>query len=120
MFRTVSKFDLNHTHFQIAPSGVMSSTNAVLDLSTLNQLPRESPPLVPLIIPVWANFRPFIISYRVTQDPDTLQQVVSMITSRNSDLSNYHPSLAVVVTVEDAQIDFTDVTVSDPNDNTHT
>ena len=84
-----------------------------MNLGGFNKLPRDSSPLIPLIIPMWANFEPLTISYRVTQDPDTLQQVASMITARNSDLSDYQPSIAVVVTVEDAVIRFADTSVSD-------
>ena len=92
---------------------MISLTDAVLNLDILNGLPRDSSTLIPLIVPLWANFRPLTIGYRVSQDPDTLQQVASMITSLNPDLSDYHPSLAVVMTVENAQVEFTDVTVSD-------
>ena len=99
---------------------MISSTQTLSDLVTVTGLPRVSSPHVPLIVPLWANFKPLTISYRVSQDPETLLQVTSMITSRNPDLSEYNPSLAVVVTVEDAQIEFTDVTVSNPNENTHT
>ena len=92
---------------------MISSKEKLSDLGRLDGLPSDSDPLVPLIVPMWANFRPLTINYRVTQDPETLQQVASMITGRNPDLSDYQPSIAVVVTVVEAQVEFTDVSVSD-------
>ena len=99
--------------FQIARSGLISSTDNLHLLGTLDRLPSDSSPLIPLIVPMWANFKPLTINYRVTSDTDTLRQVAGMIASRNTDLSDYQPSIAVVVTVEDAQVEFTDVKVSD-------
>ena len=99
--------------FQIAPNGLISSTDNLRHLGRLDGLPSDSDPLIPLIVPMWANFKPLTINYRVTQDPETLQQVASMIIARNPDLSDYQPSIAVVVTVVEAQVEFTDVSVSD-------
>ena len=99
--------------FQIAKSGLISSTDKLSELSRLSGLPSDSDPLIPLIVPMKANLRPFTINYRVTQDPETLQQVAGMIADRNPNLSEFNPSLAVVVTVEDAVVRFTDVSVSD-------
>jgi 5'-3' exonuclease len=59
---------------------------------------------MPIIAPLWTDFRSANTMYRVTDDPDTLQLVREMISSRNPNLRNYQPSLAVVVTVEDVEI----------------
>lgn len=56
---------------------------------------------VPIIAPLWADFNftdSGAVYSRVTSDSDTLDQVVEMITNLNPSLSDYQPSLAVVVT----------------------
>ena len=54
-----------------------------------------------MIAPLWVDFQ-FAVSgaiySRVTYDPDTLNQVVEMITDLNPALSDYQPALAVIVT----------------------
>ena len=62
--------------------------------------PRDVPEPIPLIAPMWSSsIKSLTVNYSITADPDVLQQVVNMI-SRNSDLSDYQPSLAVVLTME--------------------
>ena len=98
---------------QIASNGLMSSSAMLKDLNLFAEFPRESAPLLPLIAPLWANFRkPLTIHYRVTGDPNTLQQVTEMIAYRNPELRDYQPSLAVVATVENAKLTFQDLRVS--------
>ena len=57
--------------------------------------------LIPILAPLWADFD-FRVSgavySRVTDDSDTLDQVVGMIAGLNPALSDYQPTLAVVVT----------------------
>ena len=62
--------------------------------------PRDVPDPIPLIAPIGANIRSLTVNYSITEDPDVLQQVVNMISSRNSNLSDYQPSLAVVLNME--------------------
>ena len=78
----------------------------------MDELPLNSDSPIPLVIPLWANFRPLTISYRVTEDTHTLQQVTEMIADRNPELSSYQPSLAVVITVVDAELSFQSTRVS--------
>ena len=75
-------------------------------MDLLDSFPLAADLFIPLIVPLWANFRPLTISYRVTEDTDTLQQVTEMIADRNPELSSYQPSLAVVITVVDAELSF--------------
>ena len=56
---------------------------------------------VPLIAPLWIDldFQEFgLLFYRVSQDPPTLERVKSMVIQTNPTLSNYQPTLAVIVT----------------------
>ena len=55
----------------------------------------------PMIAALWANFMfdmTGAVYYRVSNDPDTLNQVVSMITDLNPKLTGYSPTMAVIVT----------------------
>ena len=56
---------------------------------------------VAMIAPLWADLQ-FVTSgavyYRVTYKPDTLDQVVEIITDLNPALSNYQPAQAMIVT----------------------
>ena len=63
--------------------------------------------ITPVIAPVWADldFRfEGLIYYRSSQDPDILDRVGGMITDVNPRLSDYTPTLAVVVTWFDAML----------------
>ena len=54
-----------------------------------------------MIATLWAGFMfdmTGAVYSRVTNDPDTLSQVVSMMTDLNPKLSSYSPTMAVVVT----------------------
>ena len=58
-----------------------------------------------MIAPLWTDldFRSRgLIYYRTSQDPDVLNQVVDMIAAMDPGLSDYQPTLAVVVTWFDA------------------
>ena len=57
---------------------------------------------ISLIAPLRVNFISTPLYYRVTQDDDTLHEVADLIASRNSNWSDYHPQLAVVLTVQNA------------------
>ena len=70
---------------------------------------------VPVIAPAWADWTfkdNGTIYYRVAQDQVTLNQVVGMITDVNPELSDYLPTLAVIVTWFEARL-FIDQSVSD-------
>ena len=71
------------------------------------EFPRTSPPLLPLIAPLWAdfNFREAgSIYYRVTNDSDTLKKITLDISNQNSDFVAYTPTLAVVMTWFEARL----------------
>ena len=75
------------------------------DLGDFEHFPRvamDDP--MPLIAPLWTDFRSVTTLYRVTNDSDTLQLVRDMIVSRNPALSDYQPSVALVVTMEEVEI----------------
>ena len=44
------------------------------------------------------------VLHRVTEDTETLKLVARMISERNSELSDYQPSFAVIVTLENPMI----------------
>ena len=94
---------------QITPTALIVPNNE--DVNGFAEFPRDPSPSIPLIAPLWANFRPLTISYRVAEDADTLQQVTDMIAQRNPQLRGYQPSLAVVVTVENAEPSFNPIQV---------
>ena len=83
------------------------STNGFISLLIAHEhftyLPFPFPITTPiaLIAPLWVDLQ-FItlgaIYSRVTYDPDTLNQVVRMLTDLNPALSDYQPELAVIVT----------------------
>lgn len=81
----------------------MSNSEQLRNIRHIEPFPQRHS-FSPLIAPLWSNFEPVTINYRVAEDPDTLQQVVDMIASRNPELTDYQPSLAVVVTVHEAQL----------------
>ncbi len=94
---------------QISSNGLISSEPEVANIDVFDPLPLGAHGLhVPLIVPLWASFRPLTVHYRVTDDPDTLCQVSEAVASRNPELSNYRPSFSVVVTMENAAIQFHD------------
>lgn len=70
-----------------------------------------------MIAPLWADLT-FDISgtvySRATNDPATLVQVVAVITALNPGLSDYQPTLAVIVTWFESRLhmDKTAITVS--------
>ena len=71
------------------------------DSHAISCLPRVSRPYLPLVAPLWAdfNFRDSgTIFYRVTTDNSTLEAVIGVIRSLNSNYSNFKPTMAVVVT----------------------
>lgn len=96
------------TLFQISSDVLIASEKSVTDIHThhFRHFPRFIYPELPLIAPLWASFRSVQLHYRVAQDNQTLQQVVHMISTRNGDLNDYRPKLAVVLTVIDAVLDF--------------
>ena len=60
-----------------------------------------------VIAPAWTNWTfedSGTIYYRVAQDQVTLDQVVGMITEVNPELSDYLPTLAVIVTWFEARL----------------
>jgi len=67
---------------------------------------------LPIIAPLWSSLRPLTIHHRITSESDTLRRVTDMIASNNPDLADYSPTLAVVVTVEDAEHSFQNIIVS--------
>lgn len=62
---------------------------------------------IPMIAPLWADLT-FVLSGSVyskaTDDPATLEQVVHIITDLNPGLSDYQPTLVVVVTWFEARL----------------
>ena len=64
---------------------------------------------VPTIAPLWADFDfsdVGTIYYRVvteSKDPATLEEAKNMVTNFNEDLSDYRPTLAVIVTWFEAE-----------------
>ena len=57
----------------------------------------------PIIAPLWADFDTRTsgsIFYRVTDDPQILQKIISAVTEINSIYSSYSPQLAFVATWE--------------------
>ena len=70
------------------------------DWSEICFLPCPSVP-VPIIAPIWADLDfsdEGRIYYRSTQDPGLLDQVRQMIADVNPGMSDYEPTLAVIVT----------------------
>ncbi len=67
-----------------------------------SSFPRTSPPFLPLVAPLWAdfNFRDFgTIFYRLAADNSTLESVTDIIRSTTTgNYSEFRPTLAVVVT----------------------
>lgn len=56
---------------------------------------------VPIIAPIWIDLdfaSNGLLYYRSSQDPATLKQVADMIAQENPGLSDYQPTLAVIVT----------------------
>ena len=51
----------------------------------------------PIIAPLWSDFVGSVL-YRTTTDSTTLNRTAELITEQNSAYSDYHPTLAVVVT----------------------
>ncbi len=54
-----------------------------------------------IIAPLWAGFRTTrfgSIFYRFTDNDTVLERVAEVISSRNSNYSNYQPTLAIIVT----------------------
>ena len=88
--------------------GLISPSNALNGVTRPNtDFPRDSDPRIPLIAPLWVEYvtRPGLrVLHRVTEDPETLELVARMISERNSELSDYQPSLAVIVTLENPRI----------------
>ena len=69
----------------------------------LTHIPRAFPinEPVPVIAPLWVDLELITsgaIYSRVTHNPDTLNQVVEMVTDLNPALSDYHPTQALIVT----------------------
>ena len=62
---------------------------------------------VAMIAPLWVDVH-FVASgaiyYRVSYEPDTLDQVVKIIADLNPALSDYQPALAVIVTWFDPRL----------------
>jgi hypothetical protein len=90
---------------QISGIGIVSPAIDVFFLGDVQTFPRTDD-IMPIIAPLWTDFRSVNTMYRVIDDPVTLQLVREMISSRNPKMSNYQPSLAVVVTVVDVEISF--------------
>ena len=91
--------------FQISRIGIISSKGGVSDLGDVEHFPRMDNSM-PLIAPLWTDIRSVTTLYRVTNDSDTLQLVRDMVVSRNPALSDYQPSVALVVTMEEVEIEF--------------
>ena len=65
-----------------------------------------------IIAPIWTDldFRGSgVMFYRTSQDPKILGQIASSIADVNPALSDYHPTLAVIVTWFEARSHFDDV-----------
>ena len=92
-------------HCQVSTNGLLSFDEAVRD-HTPCDLPCTR---VPVIAPAWTDWT-FLedstgtIYYRVAQDQVTLDEVVEMITEVNPELSDYLPTLAVIVTWFEARL----------------
>ena len=52
---------------QIGRDGIISSTHKVGLLTDYSEFPRDDSTIVPIIAPLWVNFRPLTFSYRVTE-----------------------------------------------------
>ena len=62
---------------------------------------RTAYPVIPVVAPLWTTFIPQTsgsIFRRVTYDPVDLSWVKQMIVEQNANLTDYQPSVAVVVT----------------------
>ena len=63
--------------------------------------PLPGPMPVPMIAPLWADLEVYssgAVFSRVSSEPDTLNQVVKILTNLNPALSSYQPAQAVIVT----------------------
>lgn len=90
---------------QITETGLISSEMGVADVEDFELFPQVEH-ILPVIAPLWVDFRALTTLYRATNDSDTLRLVRDMIRSINPSLSNYSPGFAVVMTMEDVEIDF--------------
>ena len=105
---------MNESHLQISTNGFISfeSPPSRLRISSFSVSP------VPVIAPLWADFdfrEAGFVYYRVSQDEMLLNQVARKISSRNSEFSDYRPTLCVVVTWSQALLfstEFLQTTVS--------
>ena len=94
-------FCLSHNYVvvycQVSTNGLLSFDGAFSDY-----MPCDLPCTpVPVIAPAWTDWTfedSGTIYYGVAQDQVTLNQVVGMITDVNPELSDYQPTLAVIVT----------------------
>lgn len=94
---------ISYYFVQISTNGLISFDRNISQFRsyTVASFPRRSPPYLPLIAPLWAdfNFRDSgIIYYRLATDRNTLEAVADVITSLNPNYSEFRPTLAVVVT----------------------
>lgn len=66
-----------------------------------SSFPRTSPPILPLVAPIWADFNfksSGTIYYGVHENDDISDHITSMIARSNSDFLDYTPTLAIIVT----------------------
>ena len=96
----MSSVKLLFTCLQVSPNGFISIQAELTSFQSYEAVPFPTT-VVPVIAPLWADydFRVTGAVYsRVTNDSDTLNQVVEILADMNSALSDYQPSLAVVAT----------------------
>ena len=76
----------------------------------ISDFPRNEEPQIPLIAPLWVGFTaPLTVFHRVAEDAETLELVTQMVAQKNSEFSDYQPSLAVIVTMEEVDIALSEV-----------
>ena len=94
-----------NAQYSLKPSsnGVMGF-NFTLVSAHPQAFPRTAYPVIPVVAPLWTTFIPQTsgsIFRRVTYDPVELSWVKQMIVEQNANLTDYQPTVAVVVTWHD-------------------
>ena len=85
---------------QVVPNGLISFEYDIIS-HQVQEFPRTNYPLVPAVASLWTEYieqNQGILFRRITYDPLELSWVREMIVSQNPDLSDYQPSVAIVVT----------------------
>ena len=100
--------------FQVSTNGLITFNYRYAG-SRVQSLPRTSFPTVPLITPLWTSFikqDEGILFRRITYEDTDLGWAKDMLTNTSTGFSNFHPTVAVIVTWLDFSLPNEDDVVS--------